>query len=115
MNTDKTIAQQCLELVENIPSNEWTTDFFSDEGNKCCLHGHISRLTSDDPSNYDYTNCSDWLSDNISMKLRSSCEQFSNGKFSSASVNNGLVNKYKQKTPRSRSIRLLKDMIKAGY
>lgn len=115
MNTEKTIAQQCLELVENIPSNQWTSHIFSDNKNKCCLHGHITRLTSKDPNNYNDTNCSDWGAYNISSKLRNSCDLFSGGQFSSAGVNNGIANKYQQKTPKGRSIRLLKDMILAGY
>lgn len=114
MNTEKTIAQQCLELVENIPSNEWTTDFFSDEENKCCLHGHITRLTSDDPNDYTGHNCSDWNVDNLSSMLRIKSREFL-GHRDSSSVNNGTVSTYQQKTPKARSIRLLKDMIKAGY
>lgn len=119
------LAKTVLDMVIDIPAKNWTTGSFSNGKNKCCLHGHIMRLSSDDPNDFSLDNCSDRKArnntgSNISTKLRAVSRKFLDLNpelwwVDSSSINNGDRVEYPQKTPKPRSIKLLKDMIKAGY
>ncbi len=50
--------KEVLEVLINVPAEDFITYRFSDEVSKCCAIGHYSRLTSADPTDYSYTNCS---------------------------------------------------------
>lgn len=108
-------AKQALELLEPIPAKDFITDRFTDEHSKCCVVGHLQRLTSKDPNNYSSYNCSD----DCANPVRTKSEEFLRKKgfpgYNIATVNNHAVNGYKQKRIKTRVIHLLKDMIKAGY
>lgn len=119
------VAQQALNLVKDIPEQNWITGDFTDEISKCCLHGHLTRLTSNNPNDYKYSNCSDdgLNESHLSKLLRKNARAFMKEESikssiyiaTSAGVNNGNVEHYNEPTPKQRSIALLNDMIKAGY
>lgn len=53
------IINQVLSLLEPIPKEEWMVRSFTNTKDKCCSVGHLQRLTSNDPSDYSYNNCTD--------------------------------------------------------
>ncbi len=106
---EETVAQKALRLLNPIPANKFMVEAFSDEISKCCIIGHYKRLTSDNPDDYSFENCSD----NFLSDLRLKGLQFG---VNIAGINNSPnCSKYNQKTAKARSIACLKDMIKAGY
>jgi hypothetical protein len=104
----ETVAQEALRLLEKVSEEEFITDIFTDEVNKCCAIGHIQRLKSSNTKDYNMDNCKDSHISSIRMES----EAF--GK-SIAKVNNMKFRKYQQETPKERVIALLNDMIAAGY
>lgn len=117
METEQTLAQKALTFIEPINRNEFITSKYSDEKSKCCVLGHINRL-SNDPTDYSLFNCYDG---SLERQLRQSSKRFLSEKHKIydvdiANVNNDpIYNGYKQKGIKARVVNLLKDMIKAGY
>ena len=114
----ETIAQEALRLLEPIKSTKFITDKFTNDVDCCCAIGHYARLRSGNPDDYSLYNCSDrWRNGRLrteSAKYISS-QKLSPFNKSIAHVNSTPIGKYQQKTPKARSIALLKDMIKEGY
>lgn len=112
-------TKQAIDLLSKVPEEEFITGIFTDGRNKCCAIGHLMRLTSADPDDYTYNNCSDRLGHPISV--REASEKFIHNVynqegFSIADVNNTFaVNGYTEETPKARVLHLLRDMNAAGF
>ena len=115
-------ALEARELLLPIPKDEFLTGKFTDYKGKCCAIGHLVRLKSKDPNNYDQ--------DLTDGRWGGECEveDFARGKVceyngekhdqyeSLAAVNNRTeVNGYTQDNPKDRVMALLNDMIADGY
>lgn len=110
-----TVAALAFRLLKRVPSKDWLIDEFTDYKSKCCAIGHYTRLTSENPQDYDVSNCSDMARAGYRWKsLRDQSELYLYGD-SVAGVNNGRDSRYRQRTAKSRTMALLKDMMKAGY
>lgn len=114
---EQTIAQKALNKLKSISKDRFIINEFTDEINKCCVLGHIVRLTSKNSKDYSYNNCYD-NSTNFGGKLRQRSREYLNsiGSYGDiSSINNSKYGIYQQETPKERSMALLKDMIAAGY
>ena len=117
-------ATEAKALLLPIPKAEFLNGRFTDYTGKCCAIGHLVRLKSDNPSDYDQE-----LMDGFTRGLDDGCEvetfaretvrEF-NGKHHGAyedlaAVNNRReVNGYTHEYAKDRVIALLNDMIAAG-
>lgn len=124
-------ATEVKNLLTPVPTEDFITTNFTDEVSKCCVIGHLARLTSDEPNNFSLGNCADveyflWMHEPIEAKIdvynfaRKKVNGFlgedENGNYTTlAEVNNRPIGKYNQETPKERVIALLDDMIEAGY
>lgn len=116
-----TLAQEAYKLLNPIPADQWITGSFSDKVGKCCAMGHYSRLASNNPSDYSIYNCMG-LNDPMgfySDHLREKSKDFLRNKGLDdlgdiANVNNDPSFHYPQKTPKERTLALLRDMVEAG-
>lgn len=114
-----TTATKVLELINPIAEEDFITDHFSDIKSKCCVIGHVKRLTSEDPNDYSNENCFSTICDpyhNLPREIRIQSLIFiSDGLGSDISViNNQKMYSYTQDTPKQRVVALLNDMIAAG-
>lgn len=121
MKKKETVAQKALRLLSTVPKSKFITSNFTDEKGKCCAVGHYQRLQNN-KNDYSKVNCSDgvgFLNDGCDLRIKSKkflAEKYNLLGPSIATVNNETtVNGYTQKTIKARVIRLLKDMVKAGY
>ena len=111
-------ATLAKELLLPIPKNEFIIGEFSNNINKCCAIGHLVRLTSKKPNDYEQE-----LSDHgvISQFCRDNVTKFISQKYNYdwctlASINNSdSINNYNEIEIKDRVIHLLDDMIEAGY
>ncbi len=134
----ETKAQFILNLLKDIPEKNWTTRTYTDEKSKCCALGHIIRLTSKNPKDYNFFNCN-LSSSSVTNKEFSShfkTSQETNTYLSSfikekrgfhgsfANINDGtdlwLLGKktnetYRQSSPKQRVILFLEWMVKEGW
>lgn len=115
----ETIAQKALRLLSEVPEEDFIMGRFTDEVSKCCAIGHFVRLTSPNPTNFSFLNCSDNYSCSDKI-LRTISESFLQRKNISdkniATVNDSTeINGYTEPGIKDRVIHLLKDMIEAGY
>ena len=121
-------ATEAKELLNPIPKENFITKYFTDFVDCCCSIGHLVRLKSKNPSNFEFSNCHDLskLVSNPNAKeevynfARIKVKEFLNKKYSidedMALVNNTTdINGYNQDNPKDRVIHLLDDMIDAGY
>lgn len=126
-------AKQAKELLAPIPNDKFITDAFTDGYDKCCGIGHLKRLTSDNPKNYNRENCSDKYGlaflenahDADGFRRQTYLFLMSKGYKSEhdpetiadmAAVNNYKdVNGYTEYSIKDRIIHLLNDMEAAGY
>tara|TARA_R110000782_G_scaffold1075_1_gene3852 strand:- start:598 stop:960 length:363 start_codon:yes stop_codon:yes gene_type:complete len=117
-------ATEAKALLLPIPKAEFLTGRFSDNRGKCCAIGHLVRLKSDDPSDYDQNlmDGSDWGDEKIcevETFARGTVKEF-NWKHHDvyedlAAVNNRReVNGYTHEFAKDRVIALLNDMIADG-
>jgi hypothetical protein len=107
-------AQKALDLLLPIPTEDFITTMFNDYSSKCCAIGHLVRLTTGDPTDYERDL---WDSvDSEAFNLRESSTRFMQGVGGIARVNNiNTVEPYTEDTSKARVVHLLEDMIKAGY
>jgi hypothetical protein len=117
MQTTKLTASKAIELLKDIPEEDFITDRFTDKQGKCCAIGHLQRLTSQNPTNYSQNNCSDRIEGDIRIASNKYLTEAYNLSYESiASVNNeNTINGYNENTPKQRVLHLLEDMVKAGY
>ena len=113
---NETIAAKALRLLEQVPEDKWLLGMYTNRLDKCCVLGHYKRLTSDNPNDYSEENCiykNGGLKDISILFLLSRM----NGHFPDISwVNDGHASQlYPQPNAKTRSMALLKDMVKAGY
>ena len=115
-------ALEARELLLPIPKDEFLTGKFTDYEGKCCAIGHLVRLKSKDPNNYDQ-NLTDgkwgWACE-VEDFAREKVREYNGKKHDAyedlAVVNNRPeVNGYTQDNPKDRVIALLNDMIADGY
>mgnify|MGYP003633047801 CR=1 FL=1 len=120
-------ATEAKALLLPIPKAEFLTGRFTDYTGKCCAIGHLVRLKSDDPSDYD-RNLMDGIfwgenssKENCEVEIfaRETVREFNGKKHDQyedlAAVNNRTeVNGYTQDNPKDRVIALLNDMIADG-
>lgn len=116
---DKTIAQEALELLEPIPHDKWTSLHYWDGRDCCCLIGHIRRLSSVDPTDYERS-----LRDTkFSYDFRQIANRYlckvvlvgENEGIGAYSVNDTQeVNGYNEPEIKDRVIHFIKDMVNAG-
>lgn len=128
-------ASEVKDLISPIPSEDIITNKFTKNG-KCCIIGHLSRLTSKDINDYSIVNCRDYEFEGCEVVAsegkevvfefaRRKTAQFLLGDTNAkvdfnidntlSNVNNGEVSKYNQNTPKGRIMACLDDMIEAGY
>ncbi len=109
------IAKKCKELIATIPNEEFIIGQFTDRKGKCCVLGHISRLESGNPDDYEQD-----LFDRdggLAGKLRVASADFilnkhDIGNRDIAEVNNrDNVNGYTEPEIKDRVMHLLDDMI----
>lgn len=111
---------QALEMLKDIPEEQYLTFGYTDGVNRCCFVGHLVRLTSPDPTDYSEGNC--WPAYRHFSKdayeaalphvkeVVDFIEQFSkNGNFEE--VNNKYHPNYKQDTIKERVEAFLTDLI----
>lgn len=109
-------AKEALELLKDIPKENWIVSRFTNEIDSCCAIGHLKRLTSKNIEDYSILNCTDRIydvEDNVAP-IRENSSRFLKG-IGIATVNNRKTEGYYQDHPKDRVIALLKDMIEAGY
>lgn len=117
----KTFVQKIKELIAPIPQDEFIADLFTDQEGKCCVLGHVIRLTSNDPKDYN----SDMLlrgdTTSTAEKLRTESMKFMKEKYDLDYTNiihannSNRVNGYTNPSIKDRVMHVLDDMIKAGY
>ena len=103
-------AKDYRAMLEPIAEEDFIVDIFTDEVSKCCVIGHITRLTSKNPSDFSFKNCNDNGINFGANTFRNYC--YKHGHISI--VNNQRVYIYNQDTPKKRVIAFLDDMITAG-
>jgi len=117
-------ATEAKALLLPIPKAEFLTGRFTDYTGKCCAIGHLVRLKSDNPSDYNQNlmDGTDWGDENnceVETFARETVRDF-NGKHHDAyedlaAVNNRKeVNGYTHEFAKDRVMALLSDMIAAG-
>jgi hypothetical protein len=115
------VAKKVLDLITPIPETDFITDEFTDSISKCCVLGHVQRLTSGNPSDYSIDNCADGIffirMNSLSTHIRfASCNFLALGNnIDIADINNRATVAYPQPTPKQRVVALLNDMIEAGH
>lgn len=116
---EETVAQKALRLIKRVGKDRFIVDSYSNNTDKCCVLGHINRLTSRNPKDYSTYNCSNSNGDD--GKIRRASMYFlreATGTLTSsdiATVNNGNTTLYKQPIIKDRVVACLTDMIEAGY
>lgn len=112
-----TTAQKALELIEPIPVKDFIGNIFSNEKDKCCVLGHINRL-SNNPEDYSYSNC---INSDLGHQIRGSSSEFLNKWYNTSWVDIADVNNepnvtgFKKGSRKARVVKLLKQMIENGY
>lgn len=103
----KTVAQEALEILRDIPEDRWTFGAFQNNNDQRCAIGHYNYAKFKD-ANFDYNG----------GKLRNVSETFlrSRGQYGDiAGISNEATICYHQITHKARTIALLTDMVEAGY
>lgn len=118
----ESLALKALEMLLSIPKEDFLFQKFTDKESKCCAYGHIKRLSSDNPNDYSLHNCTMTgeclgIADALYMNSRTFLKTLKPKlHLSILEVNNSPVhNDYPQKIAKTRIIKLLKDMVTAGY
>lgn len=126
-------ATQAIKLLEPIPIDNFIIGKYTDGQGKCCAIGHLVRLTSDDPTDYDEENCMDGIQKNqdVTLFARNKVTEFLSKRYdfweSLAGVNNNMITSSHQLAKdilsvgeqpdliKGRVMGVLKLMQKAGY
>ena len=112
-------ASTALELLNRVPQEDFITIHFTNHVDSCCTTGHLMRLTSGDPDNYNLNAWPESSWKNCS-RLREASQTFLEmGSFRPgidiATVNNDRIGPYTEDNPKCRVMHLLRDMVKASY
>ena len=115
-------ATEARELLLPIPKNKFLTEKFTDYRGKCCAIGHLVRLKSDNPSDYNQSLADGRWGGTCEVRTfaRERVRVYNGEKHDQyedlAAVNNRTeVNGYTQDNPKDRVMALLNDMIADGY
>jgi len=123
-------AKEAKELLQPIPNEDFIRNKYSDEIGKCCAVGHLIRLKSEDPSDFSIENCTDWSGTflfnpepEVGKFVREECQNFLFKKHKILSCDLASVNNYNNingygyddENIKNRVMKLLDDMIEAGY
>lgn len=105
-------AEEALKLLEPLAEEEFLKFAFTDRVSKCCVLGHLKRLTSNDPSDYSHDNCDLDISlfkDRALYYLNTAmCEKLG---FNMFAINNNYVSDYSDiKETKNRVIKALTDL-----
>ena len=118
MKKQKITAEKLIEMFKPIPEEDFIIRNYTNGNDKCCVIGHYERLTSENPNDYSFINCSDYhdggggdLREWSAMVIAEMGWSF----YSLATVNNGRAAQYPQPTPKKRVMAFLEDARKAGY
>lgn len=117
----ETAAQKAFRLLSEVPKEDFIMGKFTDKKGKCCALGHLVRLQSTSPNNYN-TMLFD-SEDTEPLNIRDKSNDFIrkhttilSRHISIASINNSKTyGEYKEKAVKDRVLHLLKDMIAKGY
>lgn len=120
METTKSVAQQCLDILKPIPPSKFITGSLVNDKKQCCGRGHIIRVSclkgKYNPLDISHMGFLDKCE--LDVKIVQASTNFLLSKIyrgSIAVVNNNSSIQYPQTTPKARVIALLKDMVEAGY
>lgn len=108
-------AQKALDLIKDIPKEDFIKFSFTNGIDKCCTTGHLCRLTSGKPDDYSLKNCTGENNQEL-MGFRISIMDFMKSRYGNQvglifiNDNCNSILEVKQKI-----IYLFKDMIKDGY
>lgn len=117
----KLTAAKALELLQPIPEDEFLTTVYTDGVSKCCAIGHLVRLLSNDPNNYNAPNCYDAPINNSHKYVVFDFRAYSNKFLTSlghnalniASINNAIIDDLApEPTIKERVINFLTKMVK---
>ncbi len=115
----ETLAQKAYRLLSSVPKTQWRTKDYTDGKSKCCFAGHYVRLTSDNPEDFSDSNCSNNTEELRQLhedSIKFLEEKYGIEKNGFVSVNDyNTINGYTQKTIKYRNLKLLEEMIEAGY
>jgi hypothetical protein len=53
------VVRKARTLLAGVPADKWISGFFTNSVSVCCVIGHFTRLTSEDPEDYSQGNCED--------------------------------------------------------
>lgn len=113
-------ASKALELLSTVPEEEWIVNKYTDQEGKCCAIGHLLRLTSKNPTRYDFDTEDIWAGGGpIGDFVRTTVKRFNFEKHQKiadlSTVNNRAdVNGYTEPVIKDRVLHLLRDMKEAG-
>lgn len=124
-------AAEAIKLLKPIPNKDFLTNKFSDGKGKCCVIGHLARLSSENPNDYSILNCKDIVNcfgekalpgkEGVLTIRKNSRKFVKPDKRTSVVVDITTVNNaptikaYPESTVKKRVMHLLKDMDAAGY
>ena len=110
-------ASEALKMVEGIPKEQFIAQTYTDEINKCCFFGHAKRLSSSNPDDYSFKNCSTGEHSDIqapSMRFLRDTTEFAYRDL--VDINDRPhTPPYVEPEIKDRLTHFLTDMIKAGY
>ncbi len=108
------IAQHALNLIKDIPEANFGIGKFTNHKDKCCVMGHINRVSN--KGKYDTIDCSySSFGAEITYTVMTFMLKTYNKAPSLFSINDGGCEYYAQPTPKERVVQLFTDMIAAGY
>lgn len=113
--TEKTLAQKALDILSKVPHDKFIVDRYTNTLDSCCAIGHLSRLTSENPTDYGFPNCYDEIG-SFAYSVREASAKFLCYHPDISSVNNTeYIKPYVEPLAKDRVIHLLTDMVKSGY
>jgi hypothetical protein len=104
--------EKAIELLTPLKRSEFIPRHFTNCKDKCCVAGHLIRLTSEDPTDYSPDNCSTGYSVELQKLLWYTGKSDCTGYSSLVDANNGNHSRYLQKTCKGRVMAFLRDIIK---
>lgn len=110
------IINNAIAIFEPIPEEKWCIGDFArvsiDGTGQCCAVGHYTRHHSNNPEDYSYSNCADYMpaTDNSPSPLRRAVNFF-NPVNDIATVSNGDSPSFRQATPKQRTLACLNKIL----
>ena len=124
MQETKTMAQRIKDLLEPVPGDQFIVGQYTDpKQRKCCSIGHLCRLTSGDPDDYDRSLHAEMsyqvMAREMKLYIASYLQEKFDWKYANLAEVNDATNRYVQQnypqaTPKERVKALLNEMIAEG-